>query len=53
VGAEPVPTVVPQWPWAREAVLLAVLLAGCALAVTVVAAVQARRSDVAQLRVAS
>lgn len=52
-GAAPVPEVLPVWPWAAESVLLAVLLAGCALAVSAVVAVQARRVDAAHLRVAS
>jgi hypothetical protein len=52
-GAAPVPDVVAHWPWGREAVLLAVLLAGCALAVTAVATAQARHADAADLRVTS
>ena len=32
-GAAPVPAALPHWPWAAEAALLAVLLAGCMLAV--------------------
>ncbi|WP_193318655.1 FtsX-like permease family protein [Nonomuraea phyllanthi] len=52
-GAAAVPAVVPVWPWAAEAALLAVLLAGCALAVSAVVVVQARRADAAYLRVAS
>jgi hypothetical protein len=50
-GAEPVPVVLPHWPWGREAVLFAVLLAGCAVAVTIVATLQSRRADAADLRV--
>jgi hypothetical protein len=53
VGAAPVPAVLPVWPWAAESVLLAVLLAGCALAVSAVVVVQARRVDAAYLRVES
>ncbi|MFC6083946.1 permease [Sphaerisporangium aureirubrum] len=53
IGAAPVPSVLPNWPWAAESALLALLLAGCALAVTAVVTVQARRADVAHLRVAS
>ncbi|MEV0228377.1 FtsX-like permease family protein [Nonomuraea sp. NPDC050786] len=52
-GAAPVPAALPIWPWAAEAALLAVLLAGCALAVTAVVIVQARRVDATHLRVAS
>jgi hypothetical protein len=52
-GAVPVPAVVPSWPWAAEAVLIAVMLAGCALAATAVVVTQARRADAAHLRVAS
>jgi hypothetical protein len=52
-GAAPNPAALPEWPWAAEGVLLAVLLAGCALAVTIVVTVQARRADAAHLRVAS
>jgi hypothetical protein len=52
-GAAPNPAALPQWPWTAEAVLLAVLLAGCALAVTTVVMIQARRADAAHLRVAS
>jgi hypothetical protein len=52
-GAAPVPAAVPLWPWGREAALVAVLLAGCLLAVTAVASVQARRADAARLRVTS
>ncbi|MEV0352817.1 FtsX-like permease family protein [Nonomuraea sp. NPDC050680] len=52
-GAAPVPAALPIWPWAAEAGLFALLLAGCTLAVTVVVVVQARRVDVAYLRVAS
>ncbi|MFC4533813.1 FtsX-like permease family protein [Sphaerisporangium dianthi] len=52
-GAAPVPAALPVWPWATEAALLALLLAGCTLAVTVVVTVQARRADAAHLRVAS
>ncbi|MEO3796008.1 FtsX-like permease family protein [Nonomuraea sp. B10E15] len=52
-GAAPVPEVLPVWPWAAEAALLAGLPAGCALAVSAVVAVQARLADAAYLRVAS
>ncbi|MEH0930824.1 FtsX-like permease family protein [Micromonospora sp. CPCC 205558] len=51
-GAAPVPAAQPHWPWPAEAALLAVLLAGCLLAVTVVVTVQVRRADAAHLRVA-
>ncbi|MFG1868353.1 FtsX-like permease family protein [Micromonospora arborensis] len=51
-GAAPIPAPQPHWPWPAEAALLAVLLAGCALAVTVVVSVQVRRADAAHLRVA-
>ncbi|MEU4554272.1 FtsX-like permease family protein [Micromonospora violae] len=51
-GATPVPTPQPHWPWPAEAALLAVLLAGCVLAVAVVVTVQVRRADAAHLRVA-
>jgi hypothetical protein len=52
-GVAPVPPVAPVWPWPAESVLLAVLLAGSLLAVTVVVVVQSRRADAAHLRVAS
>jgi hypothetical protein len=52
-GAQPIPVALPDWPWAAEGVVFAVLLAGCALAVTVVVIVQARRADAAHLRVTS
>ncbi|MET7672990.1 FtsX-like permease family protein [Micromonospora luteifusca] len=51
-GAAPVPAAQPHWPWPAEAALLAVLLAGCVLAVAVVVTVQVRRADAAHLRVA-
>ncbi|WP_406058663.1 permease [Micromonospora sp. NBC_00860] len=50
-GAAPVPAPQPHWPWPAEAALLAVLLAGCMLAVAVVVTVQVRRADAAHLRV--
>ncbi|WP_197093491.1 FtsX-like permease family protein [Nonomuraea sp. SBT364] len=50
-GAAPVPEVLPVWPWAAEAALLAGLPAGCALAVSVVVVIQARRAESAHLRV--
>lgn len=50
-GAAPVPATQPHWPWPAEAALLAVLLAGCMLAVAVVVTVQVRRADAAHLRV--
>lgn len=52
-GAAPVPEVLSVWPWAAEAALITGLLAGCALAVSVVVVVQARLADAAHLRVAS
>ncbi|MDQ7904067.1 permease [Phytohabitans sp. ZYX-F-186] len=52
-GAVPVPAVLPVWPWAAEAVLLALLLAGALLAVAAAVVAQARRADAAHLRVAS
>jgi hypothetical protein len=52
-GVAPVPPVAPVWPWPAESVLLALLLAGSLLAVTVVVVVQSRRADAAHLRVAS
>ncbi|MGW4464831.1 FtsX-like permease family protein [Micromonospora sp. NPDC004704] len=52
-GAAPVPAAQPLWPWTAEAALLAGLLAGCTLAVTVVITLQVRRADAAHLRVAS
>jgi predicted lysophospholipase L1 biosynthesis ABC-type transport system permease subunit len=52
-GAAPVPAVVPRWPWGTEGGLLALLLVGCALAVTAVVTVQARRADAAHLRLTS
>ncbi|MFI7079694.1 FtsX-like permease family protein [Micromonospora sp. NPDC049903] len=51
-GAAPIPAVQPHWPWPAEAALLAVLLAGCLLAVAAVVSVQVRRADAAHLRVA-
>ncbi|MEU7973779.1 ABC transporter permease [Micromonospora sp. NPDC049089] len=51
-GAAPVPVAQPHWPWPAETALLAVLLAGCVLAVAVVVTVQVRRADAAHLRVA-
>ncbi|MET8231295.1 FtsX-like permease family protein [Micromonospora sp. NPDC005298] len=51
-GAAPVPAAQPHWPWPAEAALLAVLLAGCLLAVAAVVTVQVRRADAAHLRVA-
>ncbi|MCG5459421.1 permease [Micromonospora sp. PSH03] len=51
-GAAPVPATQPHWPWPAEAALLAVLLAGCMLAVAAVVTVQVRRADAAHLRVA-
>ncbi|MBF8185641.1 permease [Nonomuraea sp. K274] len=53
IGAAPVPAALPSWPWAAEAAFFALVLAGCTLAVTAVVTVQARRADVAHLRVAS
>ncbi|GAA2207616.1 hypothetical protein GCM10009850_030740 [Nonomuraea monospora] len=52
-GAAPVPEVLPVWPWGAELVLLGVLLGGCAVAVSAVVVVQARRVDAEHLRVAS
>ncbi|AGL16575.1 FtsX-like permease family protein [Actinoplanes sp. N902-109] len=52
-GAAPVPGVVAVWPWAAEAILLLLLMAGCAAAAGSVSMVQARRAGAAQLRVAS
>lgn len=52
-GAAPVPAAVAHWPWGTEILLLAALIAGCALAVTAAVTVQARRADAAHLRVAS
>jgi len=52
-GAVPIPAVVPSWPWAAEAALIAVLLAGYALAAIAVVVAQSRRADAAHLRVAS
>ncbi|MEU1589104.1 permease [Micromonospora sp. NPDC005710] len=51
-GAAPVPAAQPHWPLPTEAALLAVLLAGCVLAVAVVVTVEVRRADAAHLRVA-
>ncbi|MEV5208982.1 permease [Micromonospora sp. NPDC053740] len=51
-GAAPVPATQAHWPWPAEAALLAVLLAGCMLAVAVVVTVQVRRADATHLRVA-
>lgn len=52
-GAAPVPAAVAHWPWLAETLLLVLLVAGSALAVAAVVAVQARRADAAHLRVAS
>ncbi|GIJ50239.1 hypothetical protein Val02_71250 [Virgisporangium aliadipatigenens] len=52
-GAAPVPEVIPVWPWAAEAVVLAGLLVGCVLAIAAVVSVQARRADAEHLRVTS
>ncbi|WP_436532380.1 FtsX-like permease family protein [Actinoplanes sp. HUAS TT8] len=52
-GATPVPSVLPSWPWTSELLLIALLVAGCTLAVGAVATAQARRAGAAQLRVAS
>ncbi|MFY1620213.1 FtsX-like permease family protein [Micromonospora sp. WMMD736] len=51
-GAAPVPAAQPHWPWPAEVALLAVLLAGCLLAVAIVVGIQVRRADAAHLRVA-
>ncbi|GIG90597.1 FtsX-like permease family protein [Plantactinospora endophytica] len=51
LGAAPVPPVVPHWPWAAEAALCALLVAGCLLAVAVVVTVRTRRADAGYLRV--
>ncbi|GAA4603840.1 hypothetical protein BJY16_004761 [Actinoplanes octamycinicus] len=52
-GAPPMPAVVPDWPWAVEALLLGLLAGGCTLAVGIVATIQSRRAGAAQLRVVS
>jgi hypothetical protein len=52
-GGVPVPVAEPGRPWAAEAILLAVLLAGCLAAVLTVVTVLARRADAAHLRVVS
>lgn len=52
-GAVPVPAVLPVWPWAAEAALVALLLAGSLLAAAAVVAAQVRRADAAHLRVTS
>jgi predicted lysophospholipase L1 biosynthesis ABC-type transport system permease subunit len=52
-GAAPVPAAVAHWPWLTETLLLALLVAGTALAVAAVVTVQARRADAEHLRVAS
>jgi hypothetical protein len=53
IGAAPVPPAQAHWPWLTETALLALLVAGTALAVAAVVTVQARRADAAHLRVAS
>ncbi|MFY1689755.1 FtsX-like permease family protein [Plantactinospora sp. WMMB782] len=52
-GAAPVPPVAPQWPWAAEAALFALLLTGCLLAVALVVTVRTRRAGAGYLRVGS
>ncbi|MFC4072273.1 FtsX-like permease family protein [Actinoplanes subglobosus] len=52
-GGVPVPAVAPVWPWPAESALLALVVAGTALAVTAVVVIQSRRADAAHLRVAS
>ncbi len=52
-GAMPVPTPVPFWPWATEAALCGVLVAGCLVAVAVAVHRQVRNADAGQLRVPS
>ncbi|MBL7257597.1 FtsX-like permease family protein [Paractinoplanes lichenicola] len=52
-GAAAVPPATAYWPWGAELLLLAVLIAACALTVGVAVFVQARRADAAHLRVAS
>ncbi|MBM2620597.1 ABC transporter permease [Actinoplanes sp. LDG1-06] len=52
-GAAAVPAAVAHWPWGAEAILLAVLVGACALAVGAAVFVQASRADAAHLRVAS
>jgi len=49
-GAEAVPEVVPSWPWAAEALLLGVHVAGCAVVVAVIVSRRVRRADPAHLR---
>ncbi|HST84382.1 MAG TPA: hypothetical protein VLL08_21775 [Kineosporiaceae bacterium] len=51
LGARPEPGAVLQWPWPAEVGLLAGLLIGGTVAVTLVIAVQLRRADAAHLRV--
>ncbi|MEV7623797.1 FtsX-like permease family protein [Actinoplanes sp. NPDC089786] len=52
-GAAPIPVAHPVWPWASEALLLALLVLACAVLVTVVVLAQTRRADAAHLRVAT
>ncbi|WP_250034064.1 FtsX-like permease family protein [Paractinoplanes maris] len=52
-GAAAVPSAVAHWPWGGELLLLAGLVAACALAVGSAVLVQVSRADAAHLRVAS
>ena len=52
-GGAPIPAAHAHWPWATEALLLGLLVAGAGLAVFAVVAIQARRADAEHLRVAS
>ncbi|MDY7083799.1 MAG: ABC transporter permease [Actinomycetota bacterium] len=52
-GAAAVPPATAAWPWVAEGLLLFGLAAACAVTVSAVVFVQARRADAAHLRVAS
>lgn len=51
-GAAPVPAALARWPWPGEAGLLGLLVLTCGAAITLVVAVQVRRTDPAALRAA-
>lgn len=52
-GGAPVPSALAQWPWPSEGLLFGVLLLGGLGVTAAVVSIQARRADVAHLRVGS